>query len=356
MYKKIKIENFRGISSLELNDTRQFNLFMGKNSCGKTSLLESIFLLSGPTNAKLPLSINGFRGIIFDSDYSWRILFYNLDSQTPIRLYGVLSKTGEKRELIIKPLYEGNLTTSPDFPDLTIKDNHTIPSSKINGLSMKCSIHRNSNKEPLSFDSEISIGKEGVFNIGSPKDFLYLIPAQFISPATSDVQLAKQFSEIQIKKEEKNILKVLQKVEPQLANLSMGAENILYCDVGLKHRLPLNVIGEGVKKILTIILSIYNMSGGVILIDEIENGLHYSIQEILWEAIFEAAIAFNVQVFAATHSYENIKSFSAAYEKSGDRDDKLRLFRMESEKDKVRVIDFDHKAIDMAIKKNWEVR
>lgn len=37
MFKKIKIENFRGIANLELNDLRQFNLFVGKNNCGKTS-------------------------------------------------------------------------------------------------------------------------------------------------------------------------------------------------------------------------------------------------------------------------------------------------------------------------------
>jgi len=61
MYNKIKIENFRGIPNLELNDPRQFNLFVGKTNCGKTSLLESIFLLCVATNARLPVSINNFR-------------------------------------------------------------------------------------------------------------------------------------------------------------------------------------------------------------------------------------------------------------------------------------------------------
>jgi AAA15 family ATPase/GTPase len=356
MYKKIKIENFRGIPNLELNDPRQFNLFVGKTNCGKTSILESIFLLSGATNANLPVSLNKFRGYNLINDYLWAIIFYNLDSQTPIRLYGEMTKTREKRTLIIKPIQETILSTSADSSSLSVKDNQTLPPVKINGLSMKCSIQKNANKKPLTSESKIYMGKEGYMEVSPAKNFPYIIPAQFISPATYNVNIAKHFNEIQIKKKEKNILKILQKVEPQLVDLSIGAENILYYDIGLNERLPLNVTGEGIKKILAVILSIYNMSGGVILIDEIENGLHYSIQEILWEAIFEAAIAFDVQVFAATHSYENIKAYSAAYEKLGDKDDKIRLFRIENEKDKVRLIDFNHEMIDMAIAKDWEVR
>lgn len=355
MFKKIKVENFRGISNLELNDPQQVNLFVGKTNCGKTSLLESIFLLSGLTNAKLLISINNFRGLHLIKDYSMAIFFYKLNCEIPIRLYGEMVKTKEKRTLIIEPLQETILSTPADSVSLSTKDNQTIPSSKISGILMKCSIQRNTKKKPLSFESKIIRGKEG-FEEVSPKDFPYIIPAQFISPTTYNIHIARQFSEIQIKKREKNILKILQKVEPQLVDLSIGAENILYYDVGLNQRLPLNVTGEGLKKILAIILSIYNMSGGVVLIDEIENGLHYSIQEILWEAVFEAATAFDVQVFAATHSYENVKAFSAAYEKLNDKGDKIRLFRIENEKDKARLVDYNKEMIDIAIERDWEVR
>ncbi|MFC2146765.1 ATP/GTP-binding protein [Acidobacteriota bacterium] len=355
MYKKIKVEKFRGISCLELNDPQQFNLFVGKTNCGKTSLLESIFLLSGPTNVGLLIGINNFRGLHLTNNYSWDIIFYKLDCETPIRLYGEMAKTKEKRTLIIEPLKETILTKPDDSVSLSVKDIKTIPSSKISGISMKCSIQKNANKKPQSFESKIIMGKEGLEEV-STKNFPYTIPGQFISPTTYNVSIAKHFNEIQIKKKEKNILKILQKVEPQLVDLSIGAENILYYDIGLNQRLPLNVTGEGLKKILAIILSIYNMSGGVVLIDEIENGLHYQIQEILWRAIFEAAIAFDVQVFATTHSYENVKAFNAAYEKLDDKGDKIRLFRIENEKDKARLVDYNKEKIDIAIERDWEVR
>ncbi|WP_462136871.1 AAA family ATPase, partial [Candidatus Mycalebacterium sp.] len=46
-FKSIKIENFRGIESLKIDNLERINLFVGKNNCGKTTILESIYLLSG---------------------------------------------------------------------------------------------------------------------------------------------------------------------------------------------------------------------------------------------------------------------------------------------------------------------
>ena len=92
------------------------------------------------------------------------------------------------------------------------------------------------------------------------------------------------------------------------------------------------------------------------MIDEIENGLHYSTQAILWDAVFEAATTFNVQVFATTHSYETVKAFSAAYEKLKDKQDNLRLFRIENENEKIRLIDFNDEMLKTSIESFWEVR
>ncbi|MCU0289694.1 MAG: AAA family ATPase [Acidobacteria bacterium] len=52
MFKKIKIENYKGINNLELNDLQQFNLLVGKNNSGKTSILESFLFISSPYHRK----------------------------------------------------------------------------------------------------------------------------------------------------------------------------------------------------------------------------------------------------------------------------------------------------------------
>lgn len=54
-----------------------------------------------------------------------------------------------------------------------------------------------------------------------------------------------------------------------------------------------------------------NCENGYLLIDEFENGLHYSVQEKLWEVIFYLAERLNIQVFATTHSLDCVDAFSA---------------------------------------------
>ena len=68
-------------------------------------------------------------------------------------------------------------------------------------------------------------------------------------------------------------------------------------------------MGDGINRILTIILAMVNCENGYLLIDEFENGLHYSVQEKLWEIIFSLAEKLNIQVFATTHSSDTIRAF-----------------------------------------------
>jgi AAA15 family ATPase/GTPase len=60
---------------------------------------------------------------------------------------------------------------------------------------------------------------------------------------------------------------------------------------------------------LQLVLKIFPAKGGFLLIDEFENGLHFSIQEKVWELLFEMAQKLDIQIFATTHSWDCIESF-----------------------------------------------
>ena len=62
-YEQLKIENFRGIKSLEIDDLARVNLFVGRNNCGKTSVLEAASLLTGMSDPTLILGIENLRGL-----------------------------------------------------------------------------------------------------------------------------------------------------------------------------------------------------------------------------------------------------------------------------------------------------
>jgi hypothetical protein len=356
MYKKIKIENFRGISQLQFNDLKQFNLVVGKNNSCKTTVLESIFLLTGPTYPDIPIRINNFRGFGLINDYSWFLTFYKLDIQRSSKLYGEVINPKEKRDLTIKPLKE-TLIPKPREDDAHLGSNssHTAPFERVNGLSFDYSIKKGNSKEFLKFHSDITWdGKNLHKNL--PDNYKNSLNGIFIYPNYGFSDNTKRFNDLQIKKQGKQILKILQKIEPSIKDLSVGSVDILYCDMGFNQLVPVNMVGEGINRLLSIILAIYEASNGIVLIDEVENGFHYSALEFLWEAIFESAREFNVQVFATTHSFENIKSYSSAYEKLGNKKDNMRLYRLEKEEERLELISIDHEMLKITIENGLEIR
>ena len=78
MFEKVIIERFRGIRYACIEDFKQINLFFGKNNCGKSSLLESLFLASGLSNPLLPVHINIMRGYNKAQLNDLKLEFYNL--------------------------------------------------------------------------------------------------------------------------------------------------------------------------------------------------------------------------------------------------------------------------------------
>ena len=87
-YETLKIENFRGIKSLEIDDLARVNLFVGRNNCGKTSVLESAFLLTGMSNPTVLSMIENLRGLLLDGSSDLKNFFYNQKYTEGFRLFG----------------------------------------------------------------------------------------------------------------------------------------------------------------------------------------------------------------------------------------------------------------------------
>ena len=84
--------------------------------------------------------------------------------------------------------------------------------------------------------------------------------------------------------------------------------------------LLLTEFGDGVKHFLNIILALYLNKDSIIYLDEIENGIHYTNLDKLWEIILTISKEQNVQVFATTHSKECIESYARVAERLKDEE------------------------------------
>ena len=140
MFKKIEIRNFRAIRELDIEDLGRVNLFLGKNNCSKTSILESIFLLTGCTNPKLILDIHVFRDLSFGGKHNPSFIFHNLDYDNTIAIKAITAE-GEYHKVEIKPVTTINSEFQQSQVDLKKASYHSSRNSpSVNELSLKAEI------------------------------------------------------------------------------------------------------------------------------------------------------------------------------------------------------------------------
>ncbi len=364
MFEEIKISRYRGIEKLKVDDLKRFNLFVGENNCGKTTILESIFLLINPRNALLPYYTNKYRKMEVIDDDMWEIFFYRLNTNLPIELYGKLKKNRETRALKIFPKTDLaiNSKTQKDLYEKSMGDVIYQSGVKpiINGLILE-SVFTKQNSKPKPSKNEIFTVKteQGVaLKVEPILQVEEQLKGIFINPFDPYVllQVAKRFEKILIKKRKDRIIKVLKKIESKIKDLSLGIEYTIYCDIGLDKMVPINALGAGILRLLNIILAVESFENGIVLLDEVENGFYPLSQDIVWDIIFNSAKEYNVQIFATTHSIECIKAFSSRFSRLKKKDDELRLFRIEKKDGEPRIARFNHKSLETSLESEWDVR
>ncbi len=119
--------------------------------------------------------------------------------------------------------------------------------------------------------------------------------------------------------------------------------------------LPLQSMGDGINRILTIILALVNADNGFLLIDEFENGLHYTVQKQLWDIIFKLAPKLNVQVFVTTHSEDCISGFESVLNSPGNSLDG-KLIRLDNKNGTIKQVEFSAHELKIANDQNIEIR
>ena len=105
---------------------------------------------------------------------------------------------------------------------------------------------------------------------------------------------------------------------------------------------------------LGLVLSMSEASGGLLLIDEIENGLHHSVQEEVFSILLDLAKSFDVQIFATTHSNECIRAAHRTLREYGPQE--LAFYRLDRVNEQVKVVSFDDEMLETATEFNMEIR
>ena len=344
MFNSLKIEKFRGIKFAHIDGLKKINLFFGRNNCGKSSLLDSVFLIAGLSNPKLPLNLNILRSYrkLFKSDML--LDFYGLDASTPIKINAY---NEESRALQISIVEPSNSQIN------LLGDDNNIASTDLNnkyGLHLCYSINDNAFESSIIFTKKSNLEVEQKINIDSR--YKETISCRYLNPRFDFYTSIEGLVSILQNKEELFILESLRLIEPNLKDIVLSQEEVLV-DIGFDKRIPVNLMGDGVRKMLSILTTIYECKNGIVLIDEISNGFHHSVMKNLWLVIIDAARRNNVQIYATTHDIDSIKGLRDAALPSDD----IACFRLQRTKDsELKAYHYSLESIDYSLNQDIEIR
>ncbi len=349
MLKRLQIRNFRGFNALKIDQLSGINLMAGKNNSGKTSLLEAIFLLAGAGNVQMARNNNVIRGLEFfpalvpPGEPFWKHLFSDLNMGQCIEIEADHTSHGQ---LALKISLEREPTTE-------ISLDRTNGTSMTNFFDERSLVFQYTGPSGKAVESYIRIKGQGLetYHPDTKAPFNGIILLSRIGNIQED---AVKLGRLRQQKQGDMLLKALRVFEPRLQSIednSSSGTPMIWGDIGWPELVPLSVMGEGMTQIARLVLSIASVPDGVVLVDEVENGIHHSVLPDVWRVIEEAAKQFRVQIFATTHSFECIE---AAYQALGS--DGFLLHRLEVSDEENRCVTFKPNGISAAIRHELEVR
>lgn len=323
-FKNIEIKNFRGIDHLKIDDFSRVNVFLGQNSSGKSSVLECLLLIMGMSNPDLPQNINSIRSRNYTSFADLGYMFHNYDFKVKPEITSELFDT-TKRHLTLE------MTYTFDEKAQSGMQNGQIPTSEtktfLNTLKMLFDVE--SKQQKNSFECSITVNQQGLISAKKlAEGYLEKNSVAFLSADLSAGNPANDLVELAKRKRKDAVAGHMKRFDERITAVEI-LNNVAYIGMeGMDQLLVVNMMGDGLRRFLNIVAAAANPTNNIILIDEIDNGLHYSAYKKLWEAIFALATTTNKQVFVTTHSKETLSHLNEMLEEHPEYQQEMRLYTL----------------------------
>jgi hypothetical protein len=342
----LTIESFRSFRELKLERLGRVNLITGRNNTGKSSVLEALRILASDSIPFTLYSILTDREEYFsevddsarqaDNDAAMQLstLFHGFPLSTEDWRPIVISSNGGQRPMKVslklgwfseERSADGSRTYIPQQSDLFDEEGRVLAIVSATGDS------------------------ERIFPFGYLRRYGYrpraLRPDYGNAPPISCIYVSAYGGEstaafgalwdkIALSDHEASVVDALRIIDPSISAVSMvggqgvrGPRTAIVRSSRIPRPVPLRSFGDGLNRLFGIALSLVNANDGLLLIDEFENGMHFSVQLDTWRMIFKLAASLGVQVFATSHSWDAIDAFQKAAAETPEEGVLVRLAR-----------------------------
>lgn len=330
----------------------------GKNNTGKSSMMEALFFFHDRQNPESFIRLQRWRGGMPPTMTSIDLfapIFRNYNMALPIELEVM---EGLDKEVLLMKMAEKNEQVVQLKPNemTSINDSHT---KSIENNQLEITVQFTGPNKGKFKRQQISHVIHGIDNIEMKLNKqMHIKSAIFLSSRTpiNANENAIRYGELAKRNKEHILLKYLQMIEPRLQSITAiqqpNNQATLYGNIGLDVKIPLHFMGDGIMRILSILLGIFTNQHGLVFVDEIENGLHHSVMSQVWEMLDQASLECNCQLFITTHSYECLASLVDSNITKED----LNYIRLERQEDRILSKEYDYIKLQIAIDSGWEVR
>ena len=355
----IEIRGFRGLEELDLSRLGSFNLLLGANDVGKTSVLEAIFLLSGLGSISLPIKVQHFRNHLVHDVDDLLSLLYGQDADMTATLTASSPGGGYRSKLSIS-VVDAEETLNANMKPTAKPSGRPSSSSKPTRhrvLRYEATVVPSKFEKPLVFTGTLVDEGDrfgGKMSPGTASD--YIVPARFIYHDFG--YDADVIASLIVNKRSEELLQYLRVINPRVAAIATNGD-VGYLDIGLEKMLPMNMFGSGMIRAAAIISLCIMKSQRILLIDEIDSGLHHRAITPLLSALLTLCRERDIQVFATTHSREMLTALRDVLSRRefADHRDGVCCYALQRDKDElVRAYRYGYADLDHSLENEMEIR
>ena len=328
------VRNFRLFDSIQIEHLNRVNLVVGRNNSGKSALLEAVELYVSDASPQVIVSL------VTNRQETWTgqsQLEDETSPMTPLRhLFHNHELPGvDKEGIVLGPIH-------PESEQIRIHVAAYHVERDEEGIARRTLIEPNALALDLSelefalvarengkvrrivrldgdLDYEVNMFRRNANLLRTvPRYSVEVVPTKNMT----DEKLALLWDQINLTGLDEEVVAGLKLLDPTITGAAFvegtGRRNRplripIIKTSSIAEPLPLQSMGDGMTRIFHIIVALVNARNGILVIDEFENGLHWSVQPKIWQTVFRLAQKLNVQVFSSTHSRDCIVGFEEAW-------------------------------------------
>lgn len=332
----IEINSFRGIKQLEITGFSNINLIVGDNNSGKTTFLEAIQLLFAKTQIGSVKKIINQRSVLSPDRNSFYVSFikmFDIEQSLDQLEFDIYAKTSNGVLRFELSGQEKSISGDEALQLSALSPREKMQYKRSSAILPETakvfvgSIVSQTNKKFTEQDIRITSMDTGLPGATLKKEVQYI-------PSFGHMRYDLLQNIVDNPEYKKLTIDILRQFDSEIADICYTkADDGTYLETIINKNgssMPFSVYGDGIKKILYILNKLFVSSDSILLIDEIETGLHKKYYDVLFPVVFALANKLNVQLFIATHSNEAIDAILkyGDYESKTEKIDPIKVITL----------------------------